>query len=240
MKLSERRWGWYVRSLPDLARSRALFLARNHTMTTFIRCKVLWDLCLEQLRRKVPGAFVECGVWRGGSAIVMGVAARKANPVPPLHLFDSFEGLPEPDANDGVQAAKYSDGKAGGKLVSIAKCDASLEYVKSALFGHAGLSPADVVFHQGWFQNTLPAEAKSIGPISVLRLDGDWYASTKICLEHLYPLLSRDGIVILDDYFLWEGCKKATEEYRQTFGISDPILPIDDECAYWRKTSAGS
>jgi len=209
-------------------------------MTTFIRCKVLWDLCLEQLRRKVPGAFVECGVWRGGSAIVMGVAARKANPVPPLHLFDSFEGLPEPDANDGVQAAKYSDGKAGGKLVSIAKCDASLEYVKSALFGHAGLSPADVVFHQGWFQNTLPAEAKSIGPISVLRLDGDWYASTKICLEHLYPLLSRDGIVILDDYFLWEGCKKATEEYRQTFGISDPILPIDDECAYWRKTSAGS
>ena len=72
-----------------------------------------------------------------------------------------------------------------------------------------GLSPAEVVFHQGWFQNTLPAEAKSIGPISVLRLDGDWYASTKICLEHLYPLLSRDGIVILDDYFLWEGCKKG-------------------------------
>jgi len=240
MNLGNTPWGWYARSLPNLARSRALFLARHHTMTTFIRCKVLWDLCRDQSRRKVPGAFVECGVWRGGSAMVMGLAARKANPVPPLHLFDSFEGLPEPDENDGAEAAQYSDGKAGGKLVSIAKCEASLEHVKSALFEQARLSPGNVLFHQGWFQNTLPAEAKSIGAISVLRLDGDWYASTKICLEHLYPRVGRDGILILDDYFLWEGCRKAAQEYRQTAGISDQIIPVDDDCAYWRKRSGCS
>jgi hypothetical protein len=209
-------------------------------MTTFIRCKVLWDLCREQLRREVPGAFVECGVWRGGSAMVMGLAARRAKPVRPLHLFDSFEGLPEPDEHDGAQAAEYSEGKAGGRLVSIAKCDASLEEVKSALFGRARLSPANVVFHPGWFQDTVPAQAKSIGAISVLRLDGDWYASTRICLEQLYPRVSPGGILVLDDYFMWEGCRKATQEYRQAHGLSETIIRVDDDCAYWRKTSPGS
>jgi O-methyltransferase len=94
-------------------------------------------------------------------------------------------------------------------------------------------------FHRGWFQETLPADAKSIDAISVLRLDGDWYASTKICLEYLYPRLACGGLLILDDYYLWEGCRKATDEYRQTLGIADPIIPVDGECAYWRKTSAG-
>ncbi len=233
--LSDRRWGWYVRSLPNLARSRALCLARNHTMTTFVRCKVLWDLCREQLGKGVPGALVECGVWKGGSAVVMGLAARGADPVRPLHLFDSFEGLPEPDARDGAAAAAYTDVKAGGRLVSTAKCEASLDYVKATLFEQAGLSPADVVFHQGWFQDTVPAQAGGVGAISVLRLDGDWYASTKICLEHLYPQLSPGGVLILDDYFMWEGCRKAADEYREKGGITAPIIRVDDECAYWRK-----
>jgi len=205
-------------------------------MTSTARCRSLWDVCQKIIKQKIPGAFVECGVWRGGSALIMGLVARRHDPVRPLHLFDSFEGLPEPGAEDGARALEYSEGNAGGKLVSIAKCDATLEYVRTVLLEKARLSAADIFFHKGWFQDTLPAEAKKIGRIAVLRLDGDWYESTKICLEHLYPLLSKNGVIILDDYFCWEGCRKAVDEYRHQHAISDPIVRVDRECVLWIKS----
>jgi hypothetical protein len=230
------RWVWLLKGLPSFPRAHALFKAKRHTMTTTKRCNNLWDVCQKVVKQKIPGAFVECGVWRGGSAVIMGLAAKRHNPVRPLHLFDSFEGLPEPGAEDGARAAEYSEGKAGGRLVGIAKCDATLEYVRMALFEQARLSPANVFFHKGWFQDTLPADAKTIGNIAVLRLDGDWYESTKICLEYLYPLLSQNGVIILDDYFCWEGCRKATDEYRNQHGITDPIVRVDQDCVLWIKS----
>jgi hypothetical protein len=90
-------------------------------------------------------------------------------------------------------------------------------------------------FHVGWFQNTIPVDAGQLGPIALLRLDGDWYDSTKICLEHLYPLLSPGGIIILDDYYCWEGCRKATDEYRQKNGITALIARTDAESCNWTK-----
>ena len=90
-------------------------------------------------------------------------------------------------------------------------------------------------FHVGWFQNTVPVDAGKLGPIALLRLDGDWYDSTKVCLEHLYPLLSRGGIVIMDDYWAWEGCLKATDEYREkTTSILYPYK-IDGDAGFWIK-----
>ena len=234
--LTDSRWIWFFKGLPSFPRAHALFQARRHTMTTTKRCRSLWDVCQQVIKQKIPGVFVECGVWRGGSAVIMGLAAKRHDPVRPLHLFDSFEGLPEPSAVDGARAAEYSEGKAGGKLVSISKCDATLDYVRAALLEEAHLSPASVFFHKGWFQDTLPVEAKKIGNIAVLRLDGDWYASTKICLEYLYPLLSPNGVLILDDYFCWEGCRKATDEYRNRHAITDRIVRVDQECVLWVKS----
>ena len=205
-------------------------------MTSPERCSSLWNVCQNTIKQNVPGALVECGVWRGGSALIMGLVARRHNPVRPLHLFDSFEGLPEPSAGDGARADEYSGGKTGGKLVSIAKCDATLEHVRTALFEEARLSPSNVFFHKGWFQDILPVEAKKIGNIAVLRLDGDWYESTKICLEYLYPLLSQNGVLILDDYFFWEGCRKAVDEYRSQHAISDRIVRVDKESCLWVKS----
>ena len=86
-----------------------------------------------------------------------------------------------------------------------------------------------------WFQNTVPIDAGKLGPIALLRLDGDWYDSTKICLEHLYPLLSPGGIIIMDDYWTWEGCRKATDEYRDKFNINSLIQPIDGNAGFWIK-----
>src|SRR6266576_3586394 len=179
--LSDSRWNWFARGLPSLARARTLFLARNATMTSFQRCASLWQLTGQLLKRNVPGALVECGVWRGGSAGIMGCASRHAGKTRPLHLFDSFEGLPEPGPEDGSYAVDYSGGKAEGRLATIAKCDAGLETVRAHLFQRLQLNPAHVHFHVGWFQDTVPGDAKVIGPIAILRLDGDWYASTQIC-----------------------------------------------------------
>ena len=82
---------------------------------------------------------------------------------------------------------------------------------------------------------TLPVDAGKLGPIALLRLDGDWYESTRFCLEHLYSNLSPGGVIIMDDYWAWEGCRKATDEYRETNRISAPIQRIDAAAGYWIK-----
>ena len=234
-KFTASRWMWGLHGLPSLARAHALFAAKRYTMTMPGRCRNLWDLCCDALARKVPGCLVECGVWRGGSAAVMGLAARHAGERRLLHLFDSFEGLPEPDERDGAKAISYSHGKSGGALASIHQCEAGLAEVQDVILRKVRLPEDLVIFHRGWFQDTIPADAKSLGPISVLRLDGDWYESTAICLKHLYPLLSPGGVLILDDYYCWDGCRKATDEYRAEHGIAAPLVRIDVEAVYWIK-----
>jgi O-methyltransferase len=234
------RWMWFVKGLPSLSRARALFLVRHYTMTSPIRCRELWNQCSRILHKKVPGSFVECGVWRGGSAAIMGLANRRFGQTRELHLFDSFEGLPEPTQKDGEAAIFYSGGRAAGELKSLNQCKAGLNEVQFFLLEKLQLERSKTHFHVGWFQNTVPLTASNLGSIALLRLDGDWYESTRICLEHLYPLLSIGGIVILDDYFTWEGCKKATDEFRAKQGITVPIERIDAGAAYWMKPQLNS
>jgi O-methyltransferase len=229
------RWAWFVKGLPDFARARAMFRIKRYTMTSPTRCRTLWDQCSELIRKQVPGCFVECGVWRGGSAGLMGLAMRHLGEQRPLHLFDSFEGLPEPTAIDEAEAKIYSGNRASGKLASVGQCQAGLPEVERFLFDFLNLNRNQVKLHVGWFQNTLPTDAPKLGKIALLRLDGDWYESTMVCLNHLYPQLSPGGIVILDDYHAWAGCKKATDEYRQQHGITTPMHRIDDVAFYWIK-----
>ena len=234
-KFAESRWNWACKGLPSLSRAHALFTVKRYTMTTPERCRMLWNLCQDVFTQGVPGCLVECGVWRGGSSAIMGLALRHAREERNLHLFDSFEGLPEPGERDGAAAVTYSDGRSQGALASIHKCEAGLAEVQGLLLEKLRLPKKCVQFHVGWFQNTVPADALSLGQIAVLRLDGDWYESTRVCLEHLYPLLSPGGVLILDDYFCWEGCRKATDEYRAAHGITVPIVQMDMDSGYWRK-----
>jgi O-methyltransferase len=236
-KLTESRWAWFLKGLPVLPRAVAMFRAKRYTMTTPIRCRRLWDSCKQMLNQNVPGVFVECGVWKGGSSAIMALAIKNAGHERHLHLFDSFEGLPEPTEIDGEFATTtYSGGRSGGKLAPINQCSAELDGVRHLILDKIKMPPTLAHFHVGWFQNTVPADARKLGPIALLRLDGDWYDSTKICLEHLYPLLSPGGIVIMDDYYAWEGCLKATDEYRNKHNIISPIQRIDGDAGFWVKS----
>lgn len=164
----------------------------------------------------IPGAVVECGVWRGGSMMAaaktllrLGVQDRE------LYLFDTFEGMPPPMARDvshwGEPAseayARFRGGGAGGIFEANA---VPLEEVKAAVLG-VGYDPSRIHFIRGKVEDTLPAA--SPGPIALLRLDTDWYESTKHEMEHLFPLLSRGGVLILDDYGEWQGARTAVDEY---------------------------
>ncbi|MGO8682732.1 MAG: TylF/MycF/NovP-related O-methyltransferase [Limisphaerales bacterium] len=233
--LTNSRWIWFLKGLPSLPRARTLFQIRRYTLTNPTRCRTLWDQCKKVLDANVVGSFVECGVWRGGSSATMGLAIRHSGQTRDLHLFDSFEGLPEPTEKDGSLAKEYCGGRASGELRSVSHCKIGLQEVQDFLLGRLRLDASKVHFHEGWFQNTVPMIAPKLGPIALLRLDGDWYESTRICLEHLYPLLSPGGIVVLDDYFDWIGCKKATDEYRVKNNIVAPMTGALPNAASWTK-----
>jgi len=235
-RITTSRWIWFLKGLPVLPRAAAMFKAKRYTMTTPARCRHLWNACTEVLDSNIPGSFAECGVWKGGSSAIMALAIKNARQQRHLHLFDSFEGLPEPTDKDGKSAITYSGGRNQGKLKTVNQCVAGVDEVRHLMFNQLKANHSLVHFHVGWFQSVIPVTANELGPIALLRLDGDWYDSTKICLEYLYPLLSHRGIVILDDYLCWEGCRKATDEYRSLNQINCPIRQIDKEAVFWVKS----
>lgn len=228
---------WALRGLPDLALARTLYQISTHTMTRPTRAKVLWRLCKEALRAEVPGDFVECGVWMGGSAAVMAATLQRSDEGAnrKLHLFDSFEGLPAPSEQDGRKAAQYWSDSATSEHVTAQRCVAGTEAVSFLLHERLGFPRQRVVIHQGWFEDTLPKLGSDLQSIAVLRLDGDWYESTKTCFDYLYDMVSPGGVVLLDDYFCWEGCRKATDEFRAARDINEPVIRIDSDSGYWVK-----
>ncbi len=157
------------------------------------------NLILADIYRKVDGAIVECGVWRGG--MIAGIA-KLFSDQRDYYLFDSFEGLPQArdvDGEDTIQWQKDQDNT----------MKAEIDFAQKAM----RLSGTrNYHFIKGWFKDTLP-KFKMDTKIAILRLDGDLYDSTMDCLTYLYPFLSDDGIIIVDDYYFWEGCTKAVHDY---------------------------
>ena len=164
-------------------------------------------------RRRIPGAIVECGVWRGGSMMaaartlqLLGETDRE------LYLFDTFEGMSAPTELDvdlaGQQAANLlaaSDREGPGIWVYV-----SLEDVQKAV-GTVGYPASRIHYVRGKVEDTIPGKAPD--QIALLRLDTDWYESTRHELEHLYPRLVSGGVIIIDDYGHWKGSRQATDEF---------------------------
>jgi O-methyltransferase len=188
-----------------------------------------YDIARAVLAAGTPGDFVECGVAAGSNAAAMARAiwdmgelhftritkAGYATQKPRVHLFDSFEGIPQAGPEDHEYLA------AGHKAGLSAH---SLESVKAHM-REWEIPDELLVWHPGWFAETIPPLVGGMSPdakIALLRLDGDLYESTKVCMEHLYPLVSNGGWVICDDYAL-SGCRKAVHETV----IPGPI--------YWRR-----
>jgi len=215
---------------------RRLFLrVKPYTMSSVRRLDNVYQLANAVETAQLPGAFVECGVWNGGCGAVMAYVAKRANSGRVTWFFDSFEGLPEPVALDGTNAALYARSRTSGELKTIDQCVGSQERVEEVLFDRLRIDRAAVQIRKGWFQNTIPAAANEIGPIAILRLDGDWYESTKVCLENLFDNVVPNGYVIIDDYGFWEGCAKAVDEFLERRGLSVTLEPIDYAGRYFQK-----
>jgi O-methyltransferase len=170
----------------------------------------------------ISGAIVECGVWRGGMMILAAELLRRLGSTDrDLYLYDAFEGMP-PAADDDIRF----DGRTTDEVkrlegVKGAWCLASKDEVTSNLLS-TGYPAENLHIVDGYVEDTLPSTGPS--EISILRLDTDWYASTKHELIHLYPRLAPGGILIIDDYGYWKGSKKAVDEYFLENGDQHPLL----------------
>ncbi len=162
------------------------------------------NLLIVGSKRHVRGCVIECGVWRGGMSAGM---AEVLGPDREYFLFDSFEGLPKATADDGPAATAWQQDTQSPHYYD--NCCAPVESAEQAM-AMSGVPRFQVI--KGWFDQTVVGFIPP-APIAVLRLDGDWYDSTLIVLEALYRYMARDGIVIVDDYYTWDGCGRAVHDF---------------------------
>ena len=170
------------------------------------------NLSLCEEFRHLRGAVVECGTWKGG--MIAGIATLFDDDRD-YYLFDSFEGLPiaqDIDKDRWGQLAKTWQAKSRTNL----RAEESFAQRAMLLSG-----TRNVHIIKGWFNETLPKYSGH--PIAILRADGDWYESTMDILINLYPYVVKDGLIILDDYYYWEGCAKAVHDFLSTNQLRDKI-----------------
>jgi O-methyltransferase len=190
------------------------------TMTSCERIASLIDAVRHISQSGVPGAIVECGVWRGGSMMAAALALLEAGDARDLYLFDTFAGMTAPtdldvDHRGDTALASYSETLAGDHSDW---CYASIEDVTANLRS-TGYPTQRCHFIAGDVLQTIPTCAPE--EIAILRLDTDWYESTRHELTQLFPRLQPGGILIVDDYGHWNGCRQAVDEY---FGRERPFM----------------
>jgi O-methyltransferase len=176
------------------------------------------EFLIEQVIRlicdRVPGVLMECGVWRGGCSMAMLLAqqARLGRVERTVYMLDSFQGLPPVTTRDGPLARRWQDG--GDPDNFLDNCRAVRSELERAL-ADMRFVEGEYKIVEGWFEQTASQVAEEVAPrsIALLRLDGDWYDSTRCCLDSLMPLVSEGGVVIIDDYYAWDGCARAVHDY---------------------------
>jgi len=218
---------------PDMASDNdfmALYAkCRPYTMTSVERMFSLCQSVRYVVANDIPGDFVECGVWKGGSSMMIALTlAQLGSGDRKLWMYDTFEGMSEPSAED----KDFSGSDAVGQLNASDKmdsnsvwCYSSLDEVKANM-ARTGYDPALIAFVQGKVEDSIPGSIPT--DIALLRLDTDWYASTYHELIHLYPRLRQKGVLIIDDFGHWEGAKKAVVQYFEEQRMHPLLHRIDD------------
>jgi O-methyltransferase len=202
----------------DGARLHWKLLRGGYSMGSSRRGRTLLKLARAAARDGVPGALVDCGVWNGGSTVLLAAGA----PNRPVYAFDSFQGLPQPGDRDGEESAGHEG-----------FCLGSEQKVREAF---ARFAPgADLRVRAGWFEDSFPAAAGEIDRVAVLHCDGDWYDSVLLSLQTFYPRIPSGGYVVIDDYGHWIGARRATDEFRRRVGDHTPLVRADYTGRYWRK-----
>ena len=199
------------------------------SMTSKFRMWVLSEAIRYVKNKKIEGDFVECGVWKGGNIILFQKLNLLYDLKKKIYGFDTFEGMCEPgefDKHKGISATKIAKSEGVQKISDW--CNATIEEVLANINNNTEIKNIKLI--KGKVQNTLLEKKNLPQKISILRLDTDWYSSTKIELEILYKLLVKNGVLILDDYGYWEGQKKATDEFFKKNNIW--LHFVDEGCRY--------
>ena len=203
---------------------------RPYSMTSRERMFALYQSVKYVVENQIPGDLVECGVWRGGSSMLMALTLLSLGSTErKIYLYDTFQGMPEPTAldvplADGRGEAATKTWQKKDKTNTEFWCVSSLEEVRANLEG-IGYPGHQFCFVEGKVEETIPLVAPT--EIALLRLDTDWYESTRHELLHLYPRLRRLGVLIIDDYGCWAGSKKAIDEYCAAKSLSLLLHRID-------------
>lgn len=195
--------------------------AKAYSLTSLERLAAVVQAVRYVVRHRIPGDFVECGVWRGGSSMAAALALKAFGDTSrALYLYDTFEGMSEPTEKD-----KLADGTSASAILTDHEkgtgywCYASLEDVTANL-RTTGYPEDKLVYVKGKVEDTIPARIPD--KLAILRLDTDWYESTAHELLHLYPRLSRHGVLLIDDYGHWQGARAAVDEYVEK--LSSPLF----------------
>lgn len=217
-------------SLEDVseADNHILQNVRAYTMTSPERVFSVLEAVRYVLKSNLPGSIVECGVWRGGIMMAIAHLLRTHERFDKdLYLFDTFDGMPLPaevdtdfrgrKAKTEFLARKRTDDSSNWCYASLSEVQGNLETI--------GYPRSKIYFVAGKVEDTIPKQAPE--KISILRLDTDWYESTKHELIHLYPRLVEGGVLIIDDYGHWQGARKAVDEYLEENKISILLSRID-------------
>ena len=201
----------------DITFLRIYDKCKEYTMTSKERMYTLYKSVEYIINAKIPGDFVECGVWRGGSTMLIAYTLLELNVKNrKIYMYDTYEGMTKPTADDfrlednNVFAIKIWEKK---EKEHNKFCYASLSEVKNNM-ALTGYPENNNILVKGKIEETIPKIIPD--KISLLRLDTDWYESTKHELIHLFQLLSKSGVLIIDDYGYWAGAKKAVDEYFAT------------------------
>jgi hypothetical protein len=195
----------------------------------------------------IEGAFVETGTYTGGASAYALRALQRLRPSKPARDywgFDSFEGMPSPSGHDGDHGSLWIYGKPRTEIgigesaalvghdVNKAEYQECLSYLRQT-----GYPVEHIHLVKGWFQDTLGPAKADIGPIAVLRMDGDFYESTKVVFEELYDQVVPNGVVIIDDYGSFEGCRTATDKFFAMHGIRSHLVYVEHGIRYFTKSN---
>ncbi|HEY0820248.1 MAG TPA: TylF/MycF/NovP-related O-methyltransferase [Rhizobacter sp.] len=222
LKAALSRTGWELarsadrdtQALADLPEADRGIIQRvsPFTMTSLERRASLIGAVDHLVKHRIEGDIVECGVWRGGSMMAVALALMaRGDTSRHLYLYDTFEGMSEPTEHDKALSGELAQAQLertdrGHPLWAVA----GLDDVKANL-ASTGYPAERIHYVQGKVEATIPATLPQ--RIALLRLDTDWYESTRHELQHLYPLLAKHGVLIIDDYGHWQGARQAVDEY---------------------------
>lgn len=205
--------------IPDDVR-KLIAMVKGYTVIHKVNLSILYGLAKEIKEKGIEGDIVECGVAKGGSSAILAYNFRN-DPKRFLWLYDTFEGLPSPSSQDGPEAFKYTG-----------ECKGSIEEASSVI-SKIGFPLERVIFRKGLFKDTF--KEKLPEKVALLHVDADWYESVLICLTTFYERISPGGIVILDDFGHWEGCRKAFYDFCKTMNVYPLLERVGHAQAFWRK-----